>query len=142
MGRFLNHSQENFYMTMDIESMLCELCNSQCEYRIINSTQGWHCKNCGWSVVTTYIPEIDRDEEHYSVLLDKNIHFSTEVVKTISKIKNINYLEGLEWLKTSDSILCKGKARYVLEIINMLEENGLSYSITPKYKYFKRHNND
>ena len=115
--------------------MLCELCNTKCEYRIINSTQGWFCENCEWNVITTYIPEIDRDEESYSVLLDKNVPFSTEIIGIISKIKNINYLGGLNWLKSSDSVLYKGKALNILEIIDILEKNGLSYSINPKFPH-------
>ncbi|NET62610.1 MAG: hypothetical protein F6K47_42920 [Symploca sp. SIO2E6] len=36
----------------------CEACGARVEYRIEGSTQGLFCTQCGWSLVTTYIPKI------------------------------------------------------------------------------------
>uniref|UniRef100_UPI0013CEA310 hypothetical protein n=2 Tax=Moraxellaceae TaxID=468 RepID=UPI0013CEA310 len=54
----------------EIVSETCELCGGKLKSLILGNLSGLFCDNCQkWAVVTTYIPQINLDENLYKIYL-------------------------------------------------------------------------
>lgn len=118
-----------------MDSINCEICGGEMEYRRDETTQGWYCTNCGWNVVTSYIEPIYEDVTTYNVFSSRNIQVGVEQLKAISKIKNINFIEAKHVLETEGNLIYKGKAVEIKEVRDKLEKNMVEYYMKPEFPY-------
>ena len=85
----------------------CAACDSELEHRRERSTQGAFCQNCGWSVVTTYVPPIQLDETRYEVRVANGDPATTSTSKP-SRV----YRASMSWLHgICSSRLTRGYSR-------------------------------
>lgn len=118
-----------------MDGINCEICGGKMEYRRDETTQGWYCTNCDWNVVTSYIEPIYEDVTIYEILSDCNIQAGVDQLKTISKIKNVNFIEAKHVLETKGNLIYKGKAVDIKEIRDKLDKGMIEYYITPEFPY-------
>lgn len=97
-------------------------------------SQGWTCPNCGNGLVTSYIDDMQLDENIYTVTLLPNSNPSTTELKIVSKISGLNILDS-KALVLEGGELIKGRADKISDSINHLNSVGLSIKICPKYPY-------
>jgi len=114
----------------------CEKCGGVMEYKRDSSTEGYHCTNCDWNVVTTYIDPINLDMQEYNVyLIDDEISVTSSQIKLVAKIANCNYIQSKKILESKGGFLYKGRATLVKEVIQELDENEINYKIEPEFSY-------
>jgi hypothetical protein len=99
------------------------------------STITWTCPNCGWGVVTTYMPPIKQDVTKYEILLSENLSPKPNQLRALSHISGANFLQVKKLLESDDSFLFKGKATDVLPIKKELEQEEIAFRITPDFSY-------
>lgn len=115
--------------------MRCEKCGSKMNHRILGSTQGLFCENCGWNVVTTYLSPIQRDTATYQVFVHITGRPTIDQIRCISKIANRNFLEVRQMLTEPQVPIYKGNAVSVLKMTKELEKQGFTYEILPPFPY-------
>ena len=113
----------------------CENCGGEMEFRREGSVQGLVCQQCGWSLVTTYIPAIQLDETDYEVRACGGDYRNETHVKAVSELSSHNFLGARKLLQQHDPVVFKGKAADVVRARNMLVAAGLSYQILPPFPY-------
>ena len=114
---------------------VCEKCGAEVEFRQENSIQGLFCKNCGWIVFTTYIPEIYSDSNKYVVYITNPNFNDRNQISIISKISWLSYLEVRKLLQEDKPLIFSGRAPEVLKIKEKLDMEGISFEIYPKFNY-------
>jgi len=93
------------------------------------------CINCGWEVVTSYFPPIERDETIYTVFAFQNLSPSLIQLRTLSLITGKNYVETKKLLGNTEFVLFEGRAPEVLPIIEKLKEGEIKFRISPAFDY-------
>lgn len=103
------------------------------EFRREGSTQGLFCKNCDWSVVTTYIPAMLLDETVYEVRArDGDFHNETHV-KAVAEVSGRNFLGARKLLQEREPLVYKGKAPAVARAEAVLTAAGIGIQIAPPF---------
>lgn len=113
----------------------CEICGGKTEFRREGSVQGWFCTNCDWSVVTTYIPEIELDPVVYSICNIKGIHGNADQLRAVTKLNGGNFLEAKALLLTNGAVILKGNAPEILLALRQLRRVNLEVEVMPKFEY-------
>lgn len=115
----------------------CEVCGGGMKVFLEGRSQGMRCENCGWSVVTIYTPEIDRDQTTYVVRLVGGDFHNAEHVKLISLLADVNFLSARKLLQEFESqpVLASGKARDIALVREKLQELLIPYLITPDFRW-------
>lgn len=114
--------------------MICEKCNSEMTYFQNGQSQGWTCPNCGNGLVTSYIDDMQLDENIYTITILPNENPSTSDLKVLSKISGLNILDSKK-LAIEGGELAKGKAHKISDTIKHIEETNLLHNISPDYPY-------
>jgi len=113
----------------------CEECGAITEHRVENSTEGFFCTKCSWSLVTTVMPEIDANIIKYKIyLLFANAH-NKDHVKALSEVANVNFLQAMKMVKKNRPLIFEGEALEVNKVIKILNKLSIEYEITPKFPY-------
>ncbi|BAY85580.1 hypothetical protein NIES267_50800 [Calothrix parasitica NIES-267] len=87
----------------------CQDCAANLVHRIQGSNQGLLCNQCGeWVLVTTYIPEIRRDETRYKMYLRFADSKNKQHIIALAKAANINFLQARKMIQ-EDKPLIFGK---------------------------------
>jgi hypothetical protein len=134
----MNHTFLNQkIMTIDLPGdAVCEDCGGTVEVRREGSTQGVFCTRCDWAVVTTYLPEIFRDETLYEISVTSGDYNNKEHIRAIAKLNGVNFLDARQLLQTQPNFkLCKGAASRVEEIRVAFELVGIQYEIRPPFPW-------
>jgi hypothetical protein len=118
-----------------MNSKTCEACEGKTEFRREGSAQGWFCTNCDWSVVTTYIPEIELDSVAYSISNVKGIHGNADQLRAVAKLTGGNFLEAKTILSTDGAEILRGNAPEILRALRELRQLNLEVEVVPKFKY-------
>jgi hypothetical protein len=113
----------------------CEKCGGELEYRREGSVQGLYCKQCGWQVVTTYIPEIEVDETDYEVRARGGDFHNEAHVKAVADVSGRNFLGARKLLQESEPLVFRGKAPGVARVREVLGAAGIAYRIAPPFPY-------
>lgn len=113
----------------------CQRCGGEIEFHQKGSTQGMFCKNCDWSLVTTYIPKIRTDTTIYSIFIVEADYKNINQIKEISKVCGKNYIDTRILLQQENKTIYEGKAIKILEIKGILDSVGVKYSILPEFNY-------
>ncbi|AFZ26623.1 hypothetical protein Cylst_4545 [Cylindrospermum stagnale PCC 7417] len=115
---------------------ICEKCGSQMEIRQEGSTQGLFCTNCDWSIVTTYIPETQRDETLYEVSIINGDAQNKQHIRTVAQVANVNFLAARKLLQErSPFVVFRGNAKEVVRVREVLSMPELVYEITPEFPW-------
>jgi hypothetical protein len=114
----------------------CEKCGHLLEALRSRRTEGLFCPNCGWSVVTTYTPEIELDKTLYEILIIGGDYRSLDQVKLLARAGNMNLLAARKFLQEgSPFVLVKSNAAATTKVRDQLDSAGLSYQISPPFPW-------
>lgn len=113
----------------------CENCGTATEYSLEGSTACWRCPNCGWSVVTTSIPEIELDETKYSVFVTASDYKNKEQVKAVSEVSGKNFLEARKAMQEERVLILQEEAVTVAKARDLLQKSGVGFEIEPKFPF-------
>lgn len=97
-------------------------------------SQGWTCPNCGNGIVTSFIDDMQMDENIYTITLLPNSSPSIPALKTVSKISALNILDSKQ-LTLEGGELTKGRAHKISDSINLIKSTDLLFSISPEFPY-------
>lgn len=114
---------------------LCPVCGSELEGFVEGSCMGSRCKNCGWEVVTTYIPPIREDQQDYEISLLPGCNPDKDSLKAIARLMETNFIGAKRLMLGAPVLLFSGKATEVLREKLLLERAGVPYSISPDFPY-------
>jgi hypothetical protein len=118
-----------------MQPKICEVCGGEVEFRREGSVQGFFCKSCDWSLVTTYIPEIELDETVYQVYVSDSNFRDEHQVRAVSEISGLNFLSVRKLLQQEHPMVFEGAAPKVLQALAMLEAVRLRYEIQPPFRW-------
>lgn len=113
----------------------CEKCGLEIEFRREGSVRGLFCKQCGWNLVTTYIPALQLDETNYEVHACGGNHRNESHIKAVSELSGRNFLGARQLLEQHEPVVFKGKAADVLRARDVLVAAGLGYRILPPFPH-------
>ena len=113
----------------------CAKCGGQTEPRREGSVQGLFCSQCGWSLVTTYIPAIDLDEADYELRACDGDYRNERHIRAVSEASGRNFLAARKLLQQREPVVFKGKAPDVLRAQGVLAVAGLGYRILPPFPH-------
>lgn len=112
----------------------CERCGGELKIFEEASAQGLVCASCGWSVVTTHIPDIKVDETKYEVYCSGD--YKNEVhIRAVSEVVGCNFLMARKTLEHGRSLVFIGQAEEVLRVRNTLASAGLVCVISPDFNW-------
>lgn len=118
-----------------METSKCEACGGEVEFRRKEHVQGLFCKTCDWSVVTTYIPEIDLDETVYRLHAIGGDFHSDAHVRAVSQISGLNFIGARSLLQQDEPLVLEARAPRVLEAKTRMHEVGMKTKISPPFSY-------
>lgn len=113
----------------------CERCGLAMEFRREGSVQGLFCKQCGWSLVTTYIAAVRLDETDYQVHACGGDCRNQSHIKAVAELSGRNFLGARQLLEQHAPVVFKGKAPDVCRARDVLVAAGLSYQILPPFPH-------
>jgi hypothetical protein len=114
----------------------CDACGGELEFRREGSVQGYYCKNCGWSVVTTYIPEVELDETIYQVRVSGADYHNEAQVRAVASAAGTNFIEARRLLKDDPHpLIFEGRANQVVKARAALVAVGLRFAISPQFNH-------
>jgi hypothetical protein len=105
------------------------------EIRREGSVHGLLCKQCGWSLVTSYIPAIQLDETDYEVRARGADYRNEGHVRAVSELSGCNFLDARKLLQQVEPVVFRGKAPDVLRARNVLSAAGLGCQILPPFSH-------
>ena len=114
---------------------ICPKCNEKLISERRENSIVISCPNCGIVMVGDVPPDYAEDMTLYTIVIDKNIEFTKEQMKYISKVCQVNYIDAKKILENGKYILKKGTASDLKELIQSLSHQKIKYSINPKFKY-------
>lgn len=117
------------------EKIFCEKCGSEMIPVDENKPIGMVCPNCGFGFVTSYIDPIFEDENVYAITLEAGNTCNNSNLKIISKITGENYIHAKKLITSAPVVITKGDALDILSVRKKLDENGIKYSVSPKFPY-------
>ncbi len=115
--------------------ILCERCATLLEEKKEGRSQGMICPVCGWSVMTTVIPEIERDTKLYDIYISKNDYRDKLKIKALSEISGLNFLRSREIMINGGKIISQEKATNIVCIKNKLMSVNIKFSIFPEFNW-------
>lgn len=115
--------------------MICEKCGTEMEETWNPPSYSIVCPKCGWGIATTKFEPIDEDRTDYSINLLPSSSPAIEIVKAISRISELNFLESKSVAVNGTVDLCKGKARDISKKKAILDGVGANYQIEPPFPY-------
>lgn len=105
------------------------------EARLAGSTTGVYCPTCGWSVVTTRIPEIQLDRTKYAVRISGADFHNPEHVRVVAHVSGLNYLETRNMLQDPQAVVYSGLATDIDRARKALADAGLHCKIEPEFPW-------
>ena len=115
--------------------MECEKCKAKMNWDIEGASQGWWCPVCGWSIVTTYIDDINFDMTEYSLYIKNESEIDGEKIKVVAKIANVNYIIAKQMLEEKEVCILKAKAPEIKMVIAKLQDLNIAFTVNPLFKY-------
>jgi len=116
--------------------MICDKCGKEMKDYIIDSEQYWECIECGTKAVTTYIKPINNDMTEYVIVIDKNNVVNKDTVSLLMKLTGLNLVQISNILKSQCPYeIIKAGAVKIKEISKRLDKVGITYYITPEFKW-------
>ena len=120
---------------MSIDKGRCELCGGELEFRQQGSVQGYFCKECDWSVVTTATPRMLTDKTLYKVLVTNGDHHDKRQIIAVAKVAGVNFLTARKLLQQKEVVVLSGEAVKVFKVVKILSSAGLVCNTIPSFPY-------
>lgn len=114
--------------------MKCLRCGSEVLSETGNSEIIMKCPKCGWAAATTYMSEIEVDMTHYSIVVEQGNSAEKEVIRLISGLSGMNFLETRNLL-TNGGTMIVDYATVIKKIATDLDMVGVRYHIEPEFPY-------
>ncbi|MEM7712689.1 MAG: hypothetical protein AAF349_03785 [Cyanobacteria bacterium P01_A01_bin.68] len=119
-----------------IEINKCQYCGNNLKHRIQDSTQGLFCNQCDkWILVTTYIPEIRRDETRYKMYLRFANSKNKQHIIALAKVANINFLQARKLIQQDKPLILEDEAVVVDKARTIFNDLSIQYHIKPLFPY-------
>lgn len=115
--------------------MICERCRAKMSWKVDGSIQGWCCSVCGWSVITTYIDDINLDMTEYSLFIKNVLEIDRKKIQLIARIANVNFITAKQMLEKKETCILKAKAPEIKAVVAKLQEADVDFKISPFFKY-------
>ena len=112
----------------------CPKCETKMKFIKEQFSIAWVCPKCGYGEATTTTEPIYEDNNTYSVILDQNDENNIDIIKTLSKITGLNFMQTKELIK-NPKIIFSGKAYELIEKKKELDKGKVNYRIEPKFPY-------
>lgn len=112
----------------------CERCGGELKNFEEASTQGLKCASCGWSVVTTHVPDIKVDEAKYEVCCSGDYKNEAHI-RAVSEVVGCNFLTARKTLERGRSLVFVGQAEEVLRVRDILVSAGLLCTISHDFNW-------
>lgn len=120
----------------ELMQISCPRCGGELEEINEGFTCGGTCKNCDWSVVSTYIPEVLADTTQFEIRLMNGNHRDLRHLKAVAYFTGVNFLEARQLLQGPPGFaVCSGRASEILKVVEKLNLAGLNYEIVPPFPY-------
>ncbi|MBR2801315.1 MAG: hypothetical protein IKE21_01820 [Erysipelotrichaceae bacterium] len=113
----------------------CPICNQDLIPFTEGSSTGVRCSHCDYSIVTTYIEPMYEDENIYTVTIEAGNRADKRTLKTVSRITGKNYVQVIQCLNSSPTVIAEGRAADIAEIKSEFDSCGIKYSISPDFPY-------
>lgn len=113
----------------------CPKCGKELKRIKQNSGVAYCCINCDYSVATTDLDPIFEDQQEYTITLLPNNSINKDILKVISSITNLNYIDCKKMVEKAPSIIFKGDATDAKDVKAKLDNNNIKYSIEPLFIY-------
>lgn len=114
--------------------MKCTKCNSEMFYKENGRTAVWTCPNCGYSLASGIVYEIDRDQQIYQLSVNPIENPDIVVMRELSKMSGLNFIQLKEVLKNGN-LNWKGNAKEIKKYRDQLENSKITYTIEPNFPY-------
>lgn len=114
--------------------MKCSSCGENMICKIEEHTLVWECPKCGDGLATTYFEPIETDETNYTLSISEISEPNIDHIKVISNMLNVNFLKSKSLLQEGNATITD-KAVKIRDYIRLLNENSISFTITPKFPY-------
>ena len=114
--------------------MKCDKCNSEMEYFIQGSCQGWKCIKCSEMIVTTYIDPIEEDKTKYKITFPKLPDCYIKLVRFVSDRNKCNLHIAKEMLRNG-IIIEDIPAKEVKEILLLCKNLGVEPVVSPNFPH-------
>ena len=121
----------------DGEFVICEMCGTEMIPFSEDYSYGMTCPKCGWGWVTSHFEQIDLDTTDYQVVLQPGNEVKGDVLREISNILGVNYIQAKRIIENTPVTIYKGKARDVVVIIDKLDKKGIKYAVQPDFPYIE-----
>ncbi len=115
--------------------MICERCRAKMNWKVDGSIQGWFCSVCGWSVITTYIDDINLDMTEYSLFIKNASEIDRKKIKLIAQIANVSFIIAKRMLEEKEACILKARASEIKVVISKLQEANIDFKVSPFFKY-------
>ena len=116
-------------------NLRCPECGASTEAIKEGRTVGTRCTNCGWSVVTTHIPQIEQDTTVYAVRVMSVDPHDKQQVMLIAQLTNCNFLHARKLMQKTEPIVFRGRAPQVLAVKQSLIRANLAVAIEPEFRW-------
>jgi len=119
---------------MEENKYLCPDCGTEMNIVYEKPALNLTCPKCGCKIATSKWDEIDLDDTKYNIVINTVQNPSIEQIKIISKITGNNFIKSKSLLQNG-GLVFEGFAIDVLEKEKELNQQNISYSIKPFFKY-------
>ena len=115
--------------------VVCEKCG--CAMVPIDPSQpvGMTCPNCGWGWATSFIDPIAEDTTNYKVSLSESNSTAKNVLRVIAQITGSNLIQAKRLIENAPDEIFAGKATQTIEVLRLLEDEGINFTVTPSFPY-------
>ena len=120
------------------DKVICEKCGSEMVALNESYSVGMECPNCGWGWVTTVVDPLFEDTTVYTIVLQKGNPSTKAVLKAISLVTGLNYLQIRDIIDEAPVSLVEGKAPAILKKCEQLERGSVKYQVVPECPFLER----
>ena len=119
---------------MKEDNCLCPECGAEMIVTYEKPALNLTCPKCGYGIATTQWEEIDLDDNDYEIVLKAVSNPNIEIVKTVSKLTGLNYLNSKAIVEKGGTLL-KAKANEIKEKRDLLLNKNIEFEIKPFFPY-------
>jgi len=119
---------------MEENKYICPECGSEMTAVYEKPALNLTCPKCGCKIATTKWEDIDLDDTTYKIILEANRTPGTELIKFISKITGLNYINSKRSLEKG-GLIFEEKAVEVKKRKHALDSKHIQYVIEPMFPY-------
>ena len=119
---------------MEENKFLCPECGTQMYETYERPALNLTCPKCGCKIATTRWEKIDLDSTEYEITLLAEVRPSIDQIKVVSNIISKNFLVSKDVLHKG-GVIFKGKAVAIQKYKSILNDNKISYKISPDFPY-------